>query len=207
MSVPYARICKVCLTSFTPRREQGQRFCSTSCAAKWVGSQNKGRPVGYSHTPETRAKMSGSAKRYLSTPEGKASRSGFLKGRKMGDEAKARMSESARRRWDNLQGEAWDRQMAHLKNIQRPTSIENILVDILLCDFPEVLREEPFGRYTVDAYLPHPYHLAFEADGVYWHRDRERDVRRDKILLEEHGLIVIRFSERELKEIQDAYSV
>ena len=81
------------------------------------------------------------------------------------------------------------------------TTIENILVKVILKEFPKVITEKRFKRYVVDAYLPPPYHLAFEADGEYWHRMRpEHDVRRDAYLLEQFNLVVIRLSEKELRE-------
>ncbi len=82
-----------------------------------------------------------------------------------------------------------------------PTRIEDILVDVLLAEFPAVVREQRFGRYRVDAYLPPPYHLAFEADGVYWHQDPEKDATRDAYLMAEHGLPVVRLGEAELLKI------
>jgi len=82
---------------------------------------------------------------------------------------------------------------------QSPTRIENILVNGLLAEFPEVRREERFGCYRIDAYLPAPYHLAFEADGNYWHRERSKnDAERDATLLRKYGLPVVRLSEFEL---------
>ncbi len=59
-----------------------------------------------------------------------------------------------------------------------------------------------FGRFRVDAYLPPPYHLAFEADGTYWHRPESeqarRDVERDAWLLEHYDLRVVRLTEEML---------
>ena len=84
----------------------------------------------------------------------------------------------------------------------RNTSIEIILRDRVLADFPEVQANVRFGIYEVDAYLPPPYHLAFEADGDYWHRlpgRAETDAIRDTYLLKYHGLPVIRLTESELK--------
>ena len=81
-----------------------------------------------------------------------------------------------------------------------PTDLERRLY-VLLAEFPTVIREQRFGRYRVDAYLPPPYHLAFEADGVYWHDRPERvkhDARRDAYLLAEYGLPVVRLGETEL---------
>lgn len=84
-----------------------------------------------------------------------------------------------------------------------PTRLERILCEIILSEFPEVIPEKRFGPYRVDAYLPPPYHLAFEADGAYWHTKpdrRARDVRRDAYLLKERGLVVVRLSQTELLE-------
>lgn len=73
----------------------------------------------------------------------------------------------------------------------------------LLAEFPEVVREQRFGRYRVDAYVP-SRHLAFEADGDYWHSSLERkayDQARDRSLLSEFDLVVIRLTETELRRI------
>lgn len=92
----------------------------------------------------------------------------------------------------------------HRPGAGSPTRIEDILVRDLLKEFPKVVREKWFGRYRVDAYLPAPYHLAFEADGKKWHGSKEakeRDKKRDLWLKKNHNLTVIRFSEAELWEI------
>ena len=62
-----------------------------------------------------------------------------------------------------------------------------------------VVPQKAFGRYNVDAYLPPPYHLAFEADGEYWH-DPKKDAIRDTQLLSKFQLPVVRLSERELQK-------
>ena len=90
-----------------------------------------------------------------------------------------------------------------------PTTIENFLVDVILAEFPEVIgpSKQRFGHYTVDAYLPPPYHLAFEADGDYWHalyekRDPGHDARRDAYLLREFGLPTVRITESEINALR-----
>ena len=81
-----------------------------------------------------------------------------------------------------------------------PTSIEKSLFS-LLSEFPEIIEQKRFGRYRVDAYLPPPYHLVFEADGTYWHRNREQyDQLRDQYLLENFNLPVVHLTEEELRE-------
>ncbi|KKM91922.1 hypothetical protein LCGC14_1223590 [marine sediment metagenome] len=79
------------------------------------------------------------------------------------------------------------------------------MIDVFLSDFPEVIREKQFGRCLVDAYLPPPYHLAFEADGEYWHGLREQQDpgyhrRRDYYLKVQFGLTTIRLTESEINE-------
>lgn len=82
-------------------------------------------------------------------------------------------------------------------NVSSPTSIE-VILEKLLADFPSVETQQRFSPYKVDAYLPPPYHLAFEADGSYWHRDKEKDASRDSYLLTRFGLPVVRLSEEDL---------
>lgn len=81
-----------------------------------------------------------------------------------------------------------------------PSGIENILRNVILVDFPEVVCEKRFGRFRVDAYLPPPYHLAFEADGEHWH-NKKYDKKRDAELMKRFGLPVVRMSEQELNGV------
>lgn len=62
--------------------------------------------------------------------------------------------------------------------------------------------ERRFGRALVDCYLP-DYHLAFEADGTYWHRAelQARDRARDERLWERFRLPVVRLTQAELEEV------
>lgn len=76
------------------------------------------------------------------------------------------------------------------------TRIEQILVGFLRAAGYAVEEQRRFGRCVVDAYLPER-HVAFEADGEYWHGRPERvaaDERRDGYLLREHGLPVVRMT-------------
>lgn len=78
-----------------------------------------------------------------------------------------------------------------------PTSLE-LKLRGLLAEFPDVIEQKSFGRLRVDAYLPAPYHLAFEADGTYWHKDKD-DGARDRELMERFQLPVVHLSEGDLK--------
>lgn len=98
----------------------------------------------------------------------------------------------------------------HYRIEYRATSLERVLVEVLLAEFPVVEHsldgvnpKVRFGRYLVDAYLPSPYHLAFEADGEFWHdKRRARDKRRDEELLRRFGLHVVRMTGRELLDLR-----
>lgn len=80
------------------------------------------------------------------------------------------------------------------------TRLSKLMIKLFLSEFPEVVEEKRFGRFRVDAYLPQPYHLAFEADGEYWHSMRkDKDKARDKMLFEKYGLPVIRLTQQEIK--------
>lgn len=85
---------------------------------------------------------------------------------------------------------------------RRVTRIHKALQAFLQRAGFNVVIDAPFGRYQVDCYVP-DYHLAFEADGDYWHSlpdVRERDARRDIALLQNFNLPTVRFSETEIKE-------
>ena len=80
------------------------------------------------------------------------------------------------------------------------------MVAVYLTDFPEVIVEKYFGRYRIDAYLPPPYHLAFEADGKYWHTlHKQKDPgyyhRRDAYLLRKFNLPTVRLTEDEIQAV------
>lgn len=88
-----------------------------------------------------------------------------------------------------------------------PTGIQQkLLVFLKQAGFEGLRMEESFGRYRVDIYAP-SHHLAFEADGGAWHENHPfrdqvtRDRKRDRILLEEHGLPVVRMSEADIEEL------
>jgi very-short-patch-repair endonuclease len=83
---------------------------------------------------------------------------------------------------------------------KQPTSLERVLYAVLNHRGVEFEREVRFGHYIVDAY-DEAAHIAYEADGSYWH-DSGRDAERDRWLLENFSLSVVRFTEAELKEIK-----
>lgn len=168
-------------------------------------------------TPEHRARIAAAKRGVPKSPESRAAQSAKMRGRTLTSEHRAKISESLRGRPVTVAANAKRRasMKAHIAACNgscgsgvcmkpaSPTRIEVILRDVVLAEFPEVLPEKRFGPYSVDAYLPPPYHLAFEADGSYWHGSDEQvghDAERDSYLLREHNLPVVRLGERELLE-------
>jgi len=197
-----------------------------------IGLASRGRQarLGHTNSTEHRARIS-AAKKGIATTSPEQCRINRL-GKKMTEEQKARISaglkSSEKRKQFNLARRGQKLSVARKEQIGQSarahceqilpecrcyghkrveykgsfTYIEDILVNKVLAEFPIVRRQEKFGRKSVDAYLPPPYHLAFEADGEYWH-DEKRDAKRDRELLERFGLPVIRFTGKELWRIQN----
>jgi len=70
----------------------------------------------------------------------------------------------------------------------------------------ELVYEVPFGRYSVDLYY-YRNHVAYEADGFYWHKDKtEQDAYRDQVLKEKYGLKVVRYSESKIIKLYRKYN-
>lgn len=101
------------------------------------------------------------------------------------------------------------RMIPHLVTISRknnkPTNLERILAKHLNGLFPkeEIIYNYPVAncRYKVDFAIP-SLMLAFEADGNYWHRNKEKDIIRDS-LISSFGWSIQRFSESELISLGD----
>jgi hypothetical protein len=151
---------------------------------------------GKTHSPEVRAKIKAKA----------IGRPAWNRGLKIGpswqtgltketDERVARMAEGRNRRLRageiSLGGKA------------NPSSLSWTLVDFLSnAGFDNIVLEEKFGPYSVDVLLADEW-LAFEADGEYWHEKNKTDYdARDRYLLENFGLPVVRLAEAEIREVR-----
>lgn len=128
------------------------------------------------------------------------------KGKPQSKEHKRKNSEANRKRLEDP--EQLSRLLDNIfKLYQRDTSLELILWDHLERQGIPFVRKKRIGRYQVDAWLPE-LNFAVEADGAYWHQDKDRDAKRDQYLLTKHGLsAVFRFSEQELKELNASFSL
>src|SRR3990167_229390 len=67
------------------------------------------------------------------------------------------------------------------------------MTNFLADRFDIVIPEVRFGRFSVDVLLAEEW-VAFEADGAGWHKDKEKDTKRDAWLLENFDLPVVRLS-------------
>lgn len=135
------------------------------------------RTLGYKHTDEAKRKIGEAGIGRIKTPEGRA---------RIGAASKKRFRE---------QGMPFQ--------LTKSTKIELVLRKIVENAGLKFIPNCKFDLFEVDVYIP-KYHLAFEADGEFWHNQPgrpEKDAQRDKELLENFHLPVIRVSEDKLKQI------
>jgi len=164
--------------------------------------------IGFRHSEETKARISASLKgRTYGFGQGdrhsmqtRAKMSAAHRGISLSDEHRARIAEG-KRRHSALDLPDCGCAFHRYQRKRRASQLSQRMADVFLAEFPEVELEKVFGRYRVDAYLPPPYHLAFEADGSYWHSlpgRQEFDAERDVYLLEHFNLPVVRLTEEEI---------
>lgn len=70
--------------------------------------------------------------------------------------------------------------------------------------FPDTVnsyKPDWLGRGEIDIFIP-SIHLGIEYDGIRWHKDSNRDIAKDKIILS-HNIKIIRVRERGLPELND----
>lgn len=64
------------------------------------------------------------------------------------------------------------------------------------------IRQASIGRYSADFLVPEKM-LVIECDGEYWHRDKDRDARRDRYM-QALGFTVLRLPGKTIKSGQAA---
>jgi len=112
--------------------------------------------------------------------------SAALKGRRHSTEHKRKLAEAAGIRMS--------------KDYSRtPTNLEYALQMLLEDAGFEFEAQRQFGRYIVDAYVE-SRNLVFEADGQfwYWHKDKEREAKRDEYLRSSGVDAVIHLTDEDL---------
>ena len=154
----------------------------------------KGRVSSEEHRRKISVASKGKPKNI--TPEWRANIIKALRGRKCSDEQKQRMSVAAKKRYENKEYKA--KIIRHLARISRPTRPEIILYAAIAYAYPRYRIEHEYliGKHRVD-FAIRSLRIVFEADGVYWHRDKNADRKRDR-LLQSQGWSVQRFGERKI---------
>ncbi len=144
--------------------------------------------AGWHHTAETRAKI-GLAQKGHARPcstEAKALLSKAFTGRRLSGKTKMRIANGIAR---------------YLAQWPKPqTLLERTLINLLEGVGFAIDEQVQFGRYIVDAYDPENG-LAWEADGSFWHQDKEKEDMRDEYLLGHGVAAVIHLSEQDLKGV------
>lgn len=85
-----------------------------------------------------------------------------------------------------------------MEKLSRESPIEEKMADALRQLGVEFTRQEPIGPYFADIYVPDK-HAVIECDGVEYHKDWGRDVRRDEYMRGQ-GYIVMRYSGKEITD-------
>jgi len=183
-------ICPTCKIHFflTPWESRKRKFCSCKCnrispeGLKKIGDSNRGKH----HSPETIEKRKKSITGKKRTEETKQ-RMRIAK-QNISEETRKKMSESIKRRF--MEHPETHPNKILSKNQSRMTFIEKITNEFLqLSGFK---KEEYTYQYTVktkkgckfvDFAVP-SLKLLIECDGEQWHKDKEKDAKRDKEILE-----------------------
>ncbi len=148
-------------------------------------------------TPEMRLKLINALRIRTISEEERARRAASQRLRKATPETKARLSASIKRAYDE------GRKVAHVPSCRRYTRLAQVLHAHLTATGLTLEPEVRFGKYTVDLY-DRAHHVAYEADGRYWHERNEAvrpgyHARRDAYLRDRRGLVVIHFTDAEIK--------
>ena len=189
-----------------------------------IGAANRGKP----RSPELRARLSAAlagrrraplkdGTKYNISDETKAKISATLTGRKLTSETRAKMSLG---RQGRTHSDEYKQRMSVLHRALRDsgkirpvyrhryTKLAQALHRHLAASGVAVEPEVQFGRFVVDLY-DRANHVAYEADGEYWHnrvKQKQPDfyVKRDQYLRDRFGLTVVRFAERDIRRMEAA---
>ena len=147
-------------------------------------------------TPEIiKDKISATLKGRIISLKHRANLSKALKGKKFTESHK----EALKNKWKNLSEEDRKKRLIPLLTAN-PSSLENIICNVLDELDVEYERQKSIYHYFVDIYIPIK-NLIIECDGEYWHSKPERkilDKKRD-YLLRSLGYKIIRLPEKEIK--------
>ncbi len=185
------------------------RKLTPEAVANQVASRRAGK--GWKHTPESKAKLSAVQIGKVISTETRAKMSAARIGLRRSEETKAKMSasrmgivfsEQTRAKMSATMTKAWEEGRVVVRRCYRYSSLARALHAHLESQGLVLEPEVRFGRFTVDLY-DREHHVAYEPDGVFWHDRYEAkypgyESRRDAYLVENHGLKVVHYTDREI---------
>lgn len=100
---------------------------------------------------------------------------------------------------------AWAEGRMDVRRENRYTTLAQALHAHLATTGLTLEPEVRFGRFTVDLY-DREHHIAYEADGKYWHDLAEKrrpgcHIKRAEYLIQYYGLKVVRFTNKEISAL------
>lgn len=124
--------------------------------------------------------------------------SAWAKGRVLSDEHKSSISQGVKASYER-DPQLAQRRIDVLWQIRGPTSLEYALQMLLESAEFKYEAQTRFENRVVDFWVP-SHKLVFEADGVFWHQDKERETLRDQYLQERGALAVIHLDDTDLNQ-------
>lgn len=124
----------------------------------------------------------GYSRKYCSPECGKAAGAEWHRGRKRSEESRRKMRETRKQ----LLAENPELHPSHLVSGKERTGCEEAVADFLATCGLEYEEQARIGSHWVDFLVPEQQ-LVMEADGAYWHQDQEKDIRRDREILQSLG--------------------
>lgn len=180
-----------CRKHFLRPKFPGSKPCKSGCRCKrhaYYGGAEKGRKLPPEHREAIR-------QGHLAV----RAKTALTQARRWADpEERKRQAERAASQWRQFTPEQQETKMMKMweKRGIRPTSIELAVAEELSRRGLSYETEVRIGRFQVDFLLPNG--VVLECDGAYWHRDEEKDRRRDRELLK-RGYTTVRLTEHAIK--------
>lgn len=103
-------------------------------------------------------------------------------------------------KFSTSQEKRWEQKFCSLSCVRRTkheTTPEIMVKQILGKLGVRFIQEFKLGRYSIDFAIPDKK-IAIEVDGEYWHRNKERDMRKNEYIISQQGWSLIRLSESEV---------
>ncbi len=171
----------------------GKNLGNTHALGKNLGNTHA---LGYKHTDDARTAISLALTER--TDDTRAAISLALTGRPVSDDTRAKIRAAVKL--------AFAEGRLTIPEVKRYTKLAQALHAHLTSTGLTLEPEIQFGRFTVDLY-DREHHVAYEADGKYWH-DKQEERRpgcgaaRDAYLIQHHGLKVVHFTEPEIRALK-----